>query len=1288
MKDISAITGAEYAERLLAVNSPTRLIDHLIEKLAAKTGTGWESNLLEFKGSYHKRPDSDDPDSQDCFEWNVMHAFVALANAQGGCVVIGIAETDDHRLVPGDWDPDGILGCRDADGDGKPIPGREEKDLVDHVNSIFFKDKFKHNGRTYKFTTQSKRNPSAPPVAHEFALDHESISKLSKLVTFYPCHSERCFCNALAAIVHPVKKDDDLIEVLRKEKNVSEHVIFYRDITAKTCELTKHSDIRHYEENREPASSDYLVELKTPLSRSAETNDIYSTMRSCDPNFVGRQKEIDAIRKICTGGKIVLVHAPGGTGKTELALKFAAEDAAQYPGGSLYVPAETAKTWSDILRNLIDWKTSSTGVTPEEWLGLVSSDDPTQRQSANKQKDSQDKSIVKPIYGDSDVVNALIRKTLDRGPMLLVLDNVEAPGDLLSTRAIKKVFQQGFPQGLHIIATARSRKGVTDRICCETTTLSLDDVSTEDALAIIKGVKEFESADEKEAARKIIDILDHRALYVARIANLKNDFAERSFSRLLKKLQHDKLEVVKPTSDGDDPRTPTVLWQWTKQAIAKSDKSGKCIKLIQTLALFPADGMSADLLEYFWYSDFGKLDPPATLATYKEDPDLFKDDLLRIDAYSLIQKDSTSNTLRMHRLDRAAIRRDLEECESALRTEIGAALHICPIFPANGWVSLAQADSDLMEFCPWEILDSDNITDILIACPTLTNQFQHWSILNLDNWFHLILAHPEFARTPDCKPQYRVPDILCRHPGLSDLFNLEDLNGHVWAAMLSAGSPLEKSCPWERLKKEDWLRLLCIRPELLKYNPHPEIFFAKTKSPDLQSFYYARDSHAIKLREEIDFSEDVGWGDLLYKQPSFSDMCPWNAFNKYDWISIFCKTPQYANRATEKTWNNLTSREWTRILSEQPVHFSHLNQAISRNLNLAGELNWAVILKNQPSLLRKVPFENLTGEQWLYLLLDHPELSNQIPHLQSIADYITKEQTWSYWNKVLLKQKHNVFTNLLALRPPICQLSESEQQNINHPEDENFDIFDLRFKFLHKYDPWGIFADPRELLVRKYTSLKSTSTIRWNNLPVNEMVIAHVLPNLSQFFNAKPTKMPTYGYSNYTPLILQPDQLYYNNSGINEFDDEAEDHLETVEELQFNAIELVGHLLNRASSRCDVLSSRYVKKMNGLSWADLLCIRPDFASACAWEKLDGKAFCLLMINRPSLRKHCDWSKFGGLEWSVLLAENPEFVENCEANNGWSKFSDEDWQYLLDERPWMSKYRPSKARNATSPSRTT
>ena len=194
-----------------------------------------------------------------------MHAFIALANAQGGCVVLGIAETDDHRLVPGDWDPDGILGCRDADGDGKPIPGREEKDLIDHVYGIFFKEKFKRNGHTYKFTTQNKRNASAPPVAHEFTLDAETLSKLSKLVTFYPCHSERCSCNALAAIVHPVKKDDDLIEVLRKKNNVSEHIVFYRDITAKTCELTKHSDIGKYEKRREPTSKDYLIALQGKL---------------------------------------------------------------------------------------------------------------------------------------------------------------------------------------------------------------------------------------------------------------------------------------------------------------------------------------------------------------------------------------------------------------------------------------------------------------------------------------------------------------------------------------------------------------------------------------------------------------------------------------------------------------------------------------------------------------------------------------------------------------------------------------------------------------------------------------------------------------------------------------------------------------------------------------------------------------------------------------------------------------------------------------------------------------
>lgn len=228
------------------------------------------------------------------------------------------------------------------------------------------------------------------------------------------------------------------------------------------------------------------------------------------------------------------------------------------------------------------------------------------------------------------------------------------------------------------------------------------------------------------------------------------------FQDFLKKLQQDKLEVVKPTSDGDDPRTPSVLWLWAKNAIAKSDRSGKCIKLLQTLALFPADGMSADLLEYFWYSDFGKLDPAETLTAYKEDPDLFKDDLKRIDAYSLIQKDTKLNTLRMHRLDRAAIRRDLRERKSTLRSDVGKALHNCPRFQTDCriWIDLSLKNSDLMDFCPWETLQGDAITDILVICPTFKNKIKNWDALSLDNWGILIRAQFDFANHPAFRSQY------------------------------------------------------------------------------------------------------------------------------------------------------------------------------------------------------------------------------------------------------------------------------------------------------------------------------------------------------------------------------------------------------------------------------------------------------------------------------------------------------------------------------------------------------
>ena len=123
------ITGAEYAERILRPVDPKRNIDHLLEELSPETGLGWESTLLELKDTCHpvkNRPDPDDKYPQK-FEWNVVKAFIELANAYCGCVVIGLGETEMHEIVPGEWNPDGIKG--------------EENTIVDHAQKVLLAGK-------------------------------------------------------------------------------------------------------------------------------------------------------------------------------------------------------------------------------------------------------------------------------------------------------------------------------------------------------------------------------------------------------------------------------------------------------------------------------------------------------------------------------------------------------------------------------------------------------------------------------------------------------------------------------------------------------------------------------------------------------------------------------------------------------------------------------------------------------------------------------------------------------------------------------------------------------------------------------------------------------------------------------------------------------------------------------------------------------------------------------------------------------------------------------------------
>lgn len=1032
MNNSEKITGAEYAERLLAINSPTRLIDHLIEKLAAKTGTGWESNLLEFKGSYHKRPDSDDPDSQDCFEWNVMHAFIALANAQGGCVVIGIAETDNHRLVPGDWDPDGILGCRDADGDGKPIPGREEKDLVDHVKGVFFREKFKRNGRTYKFAKANANKPSLPLTENIFELGNETISRLAKLVAFYPCHSESLSCNVLAAIVHPVNKDEDLIEVRRTKKNNSEPVVFYRDVTAKTCELTTISAIQHYNQQREPASEDFLADLNGALKNSHLA--IFSTVPAPDNDFHGRSDELQQIATFCGSGRIALIHASGGTGKTQLARKFAFDNKQLFPGGIFLLPMENIKSWAEALTDLITQRPTTTGLAPAKWLGLHMDGDDSDigAPSAHQDKNPPETHPISP----AEIANALIRISQVRGPVLLVLDNLDNPATFFCDANLKKFFLHGLPTGIHIVGTSRTCEGLAPSNAPSVATIGLSDFTEDDAVQILLRHYPFPSRREADAAREIARILGCRALYLRRVARfIEDDLIDEFPTPCVNTLSRLKQNTLNELEDPDDTRTPTVLWHWLKQKLMKLRGGGpKTVRLAEAIADLPADGVPSIILESLWYSEFGAKQGKDILDVWGN---ASYDRAIRVlIQQNLVSLDRTTDLIHMHRLDHLVIQTDEDKTRPTHLDELSAALAQSPCCAPLDWISFARANAELLKHCPWDFfngreissmlssrpqaahlisdwqgrLDGSDWAHLLADQPQFASEIKDWSMLFPDDWYYLINHDSNFFDHPQCpRESLMTREVIRNQPVLFSRFNRTELTPEDWAVALTADPSLESYCPWNTFTPDDWFNFAFEHQGQFIDRAIQSVSWASIE-PLAWPWLLSTNPRLIDPFLEVVKSDatripNQAWLFALQIRPECADQCPFDKFDPDNWVSLLCEDPSWITRIHDPQFAINDTGCLARLLSAQP------------QLADSFPSDWVAIAREDGDIYARLGTHKLTNieEEDLealspYHAMELIKLRPSIRHLKRLLDRISDK--WMIHDLLLQQPQLRAFFSL------------------------------------------------------------------------------------------------------------------------------------------------------------------------------------------------------------------------------------------------------------------------------------
>ena len=253
---VSAIDGGTLAKKLLG--DPLPNVDLLIERLPPPNRSERETPLLEFKASYLPAPG--DAATEDACKWNVVEAIVSMANATGGCILLGVVETEDHRLVACGCDPHGILGKQ----------GKESKDLIATV----FKELFRKDG-CYRYDEKKTFTVNEP-------------ERLRNCVSARLCHSEELDEDLLALIVTPIPENGKLITVaktvLRNGERSRTTVLFHRSEELPRNDsiedVTEHFDeYDEFRQSRKVARESYSAFLKPQRLLSEQIRESHNALR-------------------------------------------------------------------------------------------------------------------------------------------------------------------------------------------------------------------------------------------------------------------------------------------------------------------------------------------------------------------------------------------------------------------------------------------------------------------------------------------------------------------------------------------------------------------------------------------------------------------------------------------------------------------------------------------------------------------------------------------------------------------------------------------------------------------------------------------------------------------------------------------------------------------------------------------------------------------------------------------------------------------------------------------------
>lgn len=769
---VDKISGYELAEYLYSKGGVAALVQY-----AGNAETDW----LELKAGMCLLPeDRKKGETEKDLYWNIAKEVIALMNTSGGAIVIGIHDKTLNLVPLEENDPRHILAEKGIDGY-----------VREFVRSNVWPSSLSWTYRGKTWELADKQVPT-DLISYHHAPYSGPDGRTGEVVVL---------------LVKPSEK----IRLAREDRKSSVLLKRTRGEVGEAIPIYDYDEFDKYKASREVESAFY-ANVRDRFDRGHDPNGMssrphcgLSTVPLPDASFRGRDAELKRIREVCENGKIAHVWATGGTGKTQLLLRYAEKYADEYPGGSFFLQLDGVRSWDRLLQTLVAPKVTKA----RSWFEL-----PEYVPAKNKDgRESPENMEIAPLVSQ-EIVDSIARKCKSLGPVLLVLDNIDEPKDLLSEDALKKIFPRGLPQGLDIVASARSKEGITPSRAPNVESVQLHDLPEDVAIALLCGG----ATDERDLPyiQEVLSLLGCRAFYLKKVAYLIEDAREEGYPLPVQKVLYDLKRDLIGALDmaDDDPQAPGIMWHdWALPRILNKPGGGKIAKLVRAIAFYLPTGVPMRILEGLWYSDFGKITGRKILDAMEDDN--FRHAIHVIYHYGLVLDDAVNGRAMMHRLDQLAIRKDSEQESGEWIDCIGKALAVNPCMAPADWVELLSADGTWFPFCPWGDLNGQEYAEILSANPDAASYIPDWSRISPHGWAMMLRETTRFDDHPECRFALLNPaDVLEKRPELESRFDFSKLRGWQWSDLIRKVPKFAAECPFDRFSENDWSSFILHDPRL------------------------------------------------------------------------------------------------------------------------------------------------------------------------------------------------------------------------------------------------------------------------------------------------------------------------------------------------------------------------------------------------------------------------------------------------------------------------------------------